>query len=117
MPSPPPKSLRHITPKSTLKRDATLPKIPSHAPSVRTTFSDLHSTYTSSPPHSPKLRLEHRRIISPNPQAMYFADVLSKKSCLERSVGYAQKINELYLYDTGLGDWLSDVKSRGRYCC
>jgi hypothetical protein len=38
---------------------------------------------------------------------MQFADVTTKRSALERSIGYAQKINELYQYDCGLSNWVA----------
>jgi hypothetical protein len=45
---------------------------------------------------------------------MRFRDVLAKKSSAERAIGYATKINELAMYDCGLGEWLASVKERGR---
>jgi hypothetical protein len=44
---------------------------------------------------------------------MRFRDVLAKKTAAERAIGYANKINELALYDCGLGDWVTTVKERG----
>ena len=44
---------------------------------------------------------------------MFYADVTSKKSALERSLGYAAKINELYIYDCGLSDYVADIHARG----
>jgi hypothetical protein len=44
---------------------------------------------------------------------MHFADVVVKKNALDRSVGYAQKINELYMYDCGLGDWIVETRYKG----
>ncbi|KAI6101569.1 hypothetical protein EDD16DRAFT_1649340 [Pisolithus croceorrhizus] len=44
-----------------------------------------------------------RRIKSASPPAMYFSDVLVKKT----------SINELYHYDCGLGDWMAEVRYRG----
>jgi hypothetical protein len=34
---------------------------------------------------------------------------------MERCIGYAQKINELYIYDCGLGDWLIDTQFKGTF--
>jgi len=36
--------------------------------------------------------------------------VTVKRTALERSVGYASKINELYNCDCGLGDWITDTR-------
>ncbi|KAL5487812.1 hypothetical protein ACEPAI_5920 [Sanghuangporus weigelae] len=44
------------------------------------------------------------------PDAMQFADVLAKRTPLERSLGYARKINELANHDPGLGDWVVATK-------
>ncbi|KAL5508018.1 hypothetical protein ACEPAH_5636 [Sanghuangporus vaninii] len=44
------------------------------------------------------------------PDAMQFADVLAKRTPLERSLGYARKINELANHDPGLGDWVVTTK-------
>ena len=44
---------------------------------------------------------------------MQFKDVLAKKTSLERAIGYANKINELYMYDCGLGDWVVSMKDKG----
>jgi hypothetical protein len=44
---------------------------------------------------------------------MRFKDVLVKKTAAERAIGYANKINELALYDCGLGNWVVSMKERG----
>lgn len=44
------------------------------------------------------------------PEAMRFNDVLAKKTSVERSLGYARKINELANHDPGLGDWVVSTK-------
>lgn len=44
---------------------------------------------------------------------MQHRDVLELKTPLERSLGYARKINELAVYDCGLTLWMDTVKSRG----
>jgi hypothetical protein len=44
---------------------------------------------------------------------MFYSDVLAKKTALERSLGYAAKINELYIYDCGLGNFLMERRTGG----
>lgn len=55
------------------------------------------------------------KIISPWPDAMSFSDVLAKRTPLERSMGYAMKINELYVSDCGLEEFLIEVQYRREY--
>jgi hypothetical protein len=102
-PSPPPKSVRNSAP-ARARRDFTLPRTPSESRST--------STRTPSPP---PVRRRHVRRTERHPQAMHFADVISRKNPIERAVGYADKINELYNLDCGLAGWLVDVRTRGRF--
>lgn len=44
---------------------------------------------------------------------MRFKDVLVHRSASDRATGYANKINELAMYDCGLSDWVFAVKHRG----
>ena len=44
---------------------------------------------------------------------MQYKDVLECKTPLERSLGYARKINELAMFDSGLTGWMEAVKTRG----
>lgn len=115
-PSPPPKSSRHLP--STMiaaRRDGTLPRTPSNTISIMSALTDLYPPSSpESPPTSPMKRLQHRRTKSLNPHAMMLGDAPNKKTALERCAAYANKINELYLYDCGLDEWISDVKLRGR---
>lgn len=48
---------------------------------------------------------------------MQYKDVLECKTPLERSLGYARKINELAVYDCGLTSWMDAVKTRGMAVC
>lgn len=97
-----------------MKRFSTLPRTPSlmslNRPSVASKRSSR--TRSSSVNSIPPVRPPVRRIKSAFPSAMRFADVLAMKSPLERSMGYARKINELYNYDCGLGDWMIEFKHR-----
>ncbi|KIY45876.1 hypothetical protein FISHEDRAFT_76114 [Fistulina hepatica ATCC 64428] len=49
------------------------------------------------------------------PACMQCPEIHSAKTSLERCLIYASKINELYHYDSGLGDWIvaSDMQTRG----
>jgi hypothetical protein len=64
-------------------------------------------------PPLPKMERARPKIRSTWPEPMSFADVLAKKGALERSLGYAQKMQELSRYDAGLGDWIVALKTRG----
>ena len=102
----PPSSRRGVL--TNEKRYSSLPRTPSTGSprSPRMSFF----TRSSSSPESPS----PPRIRARSPDAMQFKDVLAKKTSLERAIGYANKINELYLYDCGLGDWVVSMKERGR---
>ncbi|KAF7353033.1 hypothetical protein MVEN_01271000 [Mycena venus] len=54
-----------------------------------------------------------RKIVSRNPPALSSADLVGKKSALERCSLYAQKINELYMHDCGLSEWMVEARFRG----
>ncbi|KAK7061481.1 hypothetical protein R3P38DRAFT_2829756 [Favolaschia claudopus] len=53
-----------------------------------------------------------RKVVSRNPPALSSADIFGRKSALERCSVYAQKINELYLLDCGLSDWVVETRLR-----
>lgn len=99
------------------KRFSSLPRTPSLMSLNRPSLGSKRSSGT--PSHSvahsisqPKLPM--RRTKSIHPPAMYFADVTVKRTSLERSIGYAHKINELYNCDCGLGDWITETRYKGR---
>ncbi|KAL6306768.1 hypothetical protein BKA93DRAFT_138556 [Sparassis latifolia] len=123
-PTPPPKSLKGSEDEraslganpfratlSNLKRFSALPRTPSFTSSVVKSQGSHHSR-TPSPP-AITARAPRPKIISAWPDAMHCYDVMSKKSALERSKAYAQKINELAIYDCGLTEWVTAVKHRG----
>jgi hypothetical protein len=87
-----------------LKRYSSLPRTP------RSPRMSLCTR--SSSPESPS----RPRIRARSPDAMHFKDVLAKKTSVERAIGYANKINELYMYDCGLGDWVASMKDKGGRC-
>ncbi|KAJ7179394.1 hypothetical protein C8R46DRAFT_942009 [Mycena filopes] len=132
-PNPPPKSF-----KARLKRFSSLPRTPS--PSKSLTRSSSTSTSTKShrlspspptasvtlptPPASgsaplPSLPTQvqmpppRRKIIALHPSALISSDVATRKSSQERSLLYAQKINELYVHDCGLSQWVVEARFRG----
>lgn len=114
---PPPSPTMASSPlKSTLsnwKRFSALPRTPSLM-TMSLMAGAVKPSRTPSPslPSIPPIRVR-RKVISPWPDAMRFNDVLINRSALDRSIGYANKINELAMYDCGLGDWVSSVKHRG----
>ncbi|KAH9940566.1 hypothetical protein B0H21DRAFT_576427 [Amylocystis lapponica] len=100
-----------------LKRFSALPRTPSFTSTTK--IPSPHTSRTPSPPtlplSKPKPKPPTSRLRSAWPDALQFNDVVAKKSALERSLGYAQKINELALYDCGLAEWVLSVKHRGSY--
>ncbi|KAG2077673.1 hypothetical protein BDR04DRAFT_1088775 [Suillus decipiens] len=97
-----------------IKRFSSLPRTPSPVSLVQPSMESKVSSRTPSPSFVdhpvPKALLPVQKIKSAWPPAMHFADVAVKKNTLDRSVGYAQKINELYMYDCGLGDWIVETR-------
>ncbi|KAH7887980.1 hypothetical protein F5I97DRAFT_934626 [Phlebopus sp. FC_14] len=96
-----------------IKRFSSLPRTPSLASLSPLSTGSKRSSRTPSPSIShvvTKPRPHIQRIRSACPSAMYFADVIVKRSPLERSIGYAHKINELYSHDCGLGDWVLETR-------
>ncbi|RDB23266.1 hypothetical protein Hypma_009641 [Hypsizygus marmoreus] len=121
-PSPPPKSFRNSL-ATNLKRFSSLPRTPSiSSRSTRSARRSSGGTQYSSRTPSPSLMLPQHppphpppplpKIRSQYPAAMFCNEISSKKTSLERCLLYAQKINELYMYDCGLGDWTIETKLR-----
>ncbi|KAG9317263.1 hypothetical protein JVU11DRAFT_1457 [Chiua virens] len=97
-----------------LKRFSSLPRTPSLMSFNPLSAGSKRSSGTPSPSiaHSgSQPRLPVRKIRSTHPPAMYFADVVVKRTALERSIGYAHKINDLYSYDCGLADWIAGTSA------
>ncbi|KAJ3754375.1 hypothetical protein EV360DRAFT_51777, partial [Lentinula raphanica] len=120
-PSPPPKSFRHsIT--TGLKR-MSLPRSPSGKSLSRGSHErERSSTEENDSSHHPlpdipqaqllNFQPPHKRKIDPSPAAMFCSEVTSRRNASERCMLYAQKINELYMYDCGLGDWMEQMRGR-----
>ncbi|KAG2043111.1 hypothetical protein BDR03DRAFT_853024 [Suillus americanus] len=113
---PQPSDLR-IRSALSIKRFSSLPRTPSPISLIQPLTERKGSSRTPSPSfvgHSvPKTLPPVQKVKSAWPPAMHFADVAVKKNALDRSVGYAQKINELYMYDCGLGDWIAETRYKG----
>jgi hypothetical protein len=110
-----------------LKRFSSLPRTPSRRSEKRLSggsrSSNTSSVSTSSilpPPPPPDVPDVSRspppiqKIISPWPSAMFYSEILEKKTALERSLAYAGKINELYMHDCGLGQFLMERHTGGK---
>jgi hypothetical protein len=107
--------------KSTLlKRFSTLPRTPTSPSTSDKRLSNSgssRSARTPSPasaaspttPSSPKPSLPVKKIINQAPAALWSSEVFSMHSPMERSMLYAEKINELYIHDCGLGVWLAQT--------
>lgn len=112
---------------ASLKRFSSLPRTPSRkaekrlSGGSRSSYNSSVSTASTIPPPLPPLEVPAvprtpppiQKIISPWPSAMFYSEVLAKKTALERSLGYAAKINELYIYDCGLGNFLMERRTGG----
>ncbi|KAJ7276122.1 hypothetical protein B0H12DRAFT_4011 [Mycena haematopus] len=75
-----------------------------------------NTNYPPSDSHAnldPRQSYRRRKIVSRNPPALSSADILGRKSALERCSLYAQKINELYIHDCGLSEWVVEARFRG----
>ncbi|KAK7060231.1 hypothetical protein VNI00_000996 [Paramarasmius palmivorus] len=90
-----------------LPNDAVLSFSPTPSPSPPPMTPPPESPYKVIQPHA------HRRIRDPAPAALFCHEVYTTRSASERCMIYAKKINELYLYDCGLGDWLFEAKIHG----
>lgn len=90
----------------TAKRFSSLPRTPSR---LSISKASRRSSMSQEQPNAQPKKFAPK-IISPWPAAMNFVDVLAKKSALERGIKYAEKINELANYDSGLGDWVINMK-------
>jgi hypothetical protein len=114
-PSPPPKSFRNSL-TTGLRRLSTLPRTPSIKSARRSSGGTHYSSRTPSPSvMQAPLPVSRPKIKSQYPSAMYCTEVFARKTALERCAVYAHKINELYMYDCGLGDWIIETKYRGDY--
>lgn len=115
---------------SMLKRFSSLPRRPSSKASNGSgrTPSPLHDIPhppskmqvpplpLSAHPHGDSLRLRHvTKIICSWPQAMVYADINTKKTAVERCRAYAQKINELYVHESGMIQFMNSLKVQGKY--
>ncbi|KAG0705413.1 hypothetical protein DFH29DRAFT_276508 [Suillus ampliporus] len=98
----------------TMKRFSSLPRTPSQMSLNQLSTGSKRSSRTPSPPLVDHAVLRApppvQKVRSAWPPAMHFADVVVKKNPFDRSVGYAQKINDLYMYDCGLGDWIVETR-------
>ncbi|KAJ7228932.1 hypothetical protein GGX14DRAFT_415824 [Mycena pura] len=117
-PSPPPKSFKtSLT--TGLKRFSSLPRTPSpsskslaRSSSTRSQLPSPSAQVVSLPAPTPQMP-RRRKIISQYPAALFCGDMRSRKSATERCTLYAQKLNELYVHDSGLSEWLLEVQIRG----
>ncbi|KAF8204890.1 hypothetical protein BJ912DRAFT_1073256 [Pholiota molesta] len=112
-PSPPPKSFRNSL-TTNLKRFSSLPRTPSLSSKSarRSSESTRHSSRTPSPSIHMFSRPAFKKIKATNPAALFCHEVHSQTTTLQRCAIYAAKINELYIHDCGLSEWVDDTKSR-----
>lgn len=116
-PSPPPKSLRNSLTinmkRLSLSRTASLSSRSARRWSGGNTY---YSSRTPSPSiHRVSPSPQIPKITSTNPAALFCHEVHSQRTTSERCLIYATKINELYLYDCGLSEWVVNMKSRGLF--
>jgi len=128
-PSPPSKSFRNSL-TTNLKRFSSLPRTPSlssrssKSSSRRLSAGAQPSSRTPSPlepvqlplsvpvPFSLPVPRPRPKVKSQYPSAMYCSEVFSRRTPGERCAIYAHKINQLYMYDSGLGDWIIETRIR-----
>lgn len=99
-----------------LKRFSALPRTPSSLSirSYKTASTPKTSrTPSPSPARTPRNR-QRPQIVNSNPDALMFGDIATLKSPVERADAYAQKINDLCMYDSGLREWMSATLHRGQ---
>ncbi|KAG5352531.1 hypothetical protein C0989_001844 [Termitomyces sp. Mn162] len=112
-PSPPPKSFRNSLTTNLKRLSSSLPRTSSLSSKSRRSSDTYYSSRTPSPPmQSIPLPPPRPKIISSSPPAMFCTEISTKRTSLERCMLYAQKINELYMYDSGLSDWTIEAKQR-----
>jgi hypothetical protein len=116
-PSPPPKSLRNSL-TINMKR-LSLPRTASLSSRSARRWSGGNAYYSSRTPspsiHQVSPSPQIPKITSTNPAALFCHEVHSQRTTSERCLIYATKINELYLYDCGLSEWVVNMKSRGLF--
>ncbi|KAG6832886.1 hypothetical protein H0H92_004770 [Tricholoma furcatifolium] len=113
-PSPPPKSFRNSLTTNLKRLSSSLPRTPSISSKSRRSSGGTYYSRTPSPPMHSSSPPARQKIISQYPPAMFYAEISTRKTPLERCSLYAQKINELYNYDSGLGDWTIETSFRVR---
>ncbi|KAF8974654.1 hypothetical protein BDZ97DRAFT_1935452 [Flammula alnicola] len=114
-PSPPPKSFRNSL-ATNLKRFSALPRTPSLSSRSgrRSSGSTRYSSRTPSPSFNLSSHPPFQKIKSTNPAALFCHEVYSQNTTMQRCVIYAAKINELYIHDCGLSEWVVETKSRSQ---
>ncbi|KAH8830664.1 hypothetical protein DL96DRAFT_1813678 [Flagelloscypha sp. PMI_526] len=99
------------------KRLSSLPRTPSLSssmaipptPPTRNVSLAIHPPIMEEDVRPPRPAFRYK---SRNPPAMSCDDIPKRKSPLERCSLYARKINELYMYDCGLADWIAETRYR-----
>ncbi len=112
-PDPPPKSGFKFSLATNLKRLSSLSRTSSK--SARSAGRSSHETRSPSPlsyPYPPNSGSNFPKTISMNPAALFCHEVDGQNTTMQRCIIYANKINELYLYDCGLSDWVKQMTDR-----
>lgn len=128
-PTPPPKSIRgslEDVPQASypsgvikgaltnFKRFSALPRTPSatsaraKSPDASPQVSPRHSKDAPLPavPAPLQRRVQRPRIKAEWPEAMSCREIVALRTPLERAAGYANKLNDLAMYDCGLAEWV-----------
>jgi len=114
-PDPPPKTGFKFSLASNLKRLSSLSRTSISSKSVGSAGRSSHETRSPSPlsyPYPQNSGSNLPKTISMNPAALYCHEVDGQTTTMQRCVIYANKINELYLYDCGLYDWVKNMTDR-----
>lgn len=114
-PDPPPKSGFKFSLATNLKRLSSLSRTSISSKSVGSVGRSSFETRPPSPlsyPYFSNSRSNTQKTISMNPAALFCREVDGQNTTLQRCIIYANKINELHLYDCGLSDWLIQMTDR-----
>lgn len=116
-PEPPLKGLRRsLTTKvkrfSSISRAASLSSKSTNRSSQETHRSSRTPSPLSHYPARTSPLISHNKVISINPSALYCHEVGGQTTALQRCYIYANKINELSMYDCGLSNWVGQMKDQ-----
>ena len=109
-----PKGFKHNL-ATNLKRFSSLSRGPSLSSKSRSSQETRRSPSPRSHYFNPKPRPQFQKVVSMNPAALFCHEVDGQNTTLQRCMIYANKINELYMYDCGLSVWVTQMKEHSMF--